>query len=102
MLKIFAVVLLATSMSAGSVYARVYGGIPMGRAHFPTCPAGLVKAMGVCRAADGSSMSPTVSKRPILPHLRRGLQGAGSRICEPTPQHLAVACCANSSVTLFG
>jgi hypothetical protein len=43
MLKIFAVVLLATSMSAGSVYARVYGGIPMGRGHFPTAPRALSK-----------------------------------------------------------
>jgi hypothetical protein len=53
MLKRFAVVLLACT-SAGSVDARSAGGVSLAHALFPTCPEGLVKAICVCRAADGS------------------------------------------------
>jgi hypothetical protein len=53
MLKRFAVVLLAC-MSAGSVDARISGGSSLAHGYFPTCPAGRVKAIWVCRAADGS------------------------------------------------
>jgi hypothetical protein len=43
MLKKFAVVLLATSMSAGSVDARLLGSTSLTHAHFPTCPRVLSK-----------------------------------------------------------
>jgi hypothetical protein len=58
MLKRFAVVLLVSislaSISAGSAQARISGMSSLSQTHFPTCPAGLVKAICVCRAADGS------------------------------------------------
>ena len=52
MLK-FAPALLAITLSAGSVHAMTRSH-SLSFAHFPTCSEGLVKAICVCRAADGS------------------------------------------------
>jgi len=55
MLKKFTAVLLVISMSVGIAHARILGSSSLTHAHFPTCSEGLVKAICVCRAADGSS-----------------------------------------------
>src|SRR5215831_15037050 len=55
MLTKFAAALLAIILSAGSVHAMARArSHSLSFAHFPTCTEGLVKAICVCRAADGS------------------------------------------------
>jgi hypothetical protein len=55
MLMKFAPALLAIALSAGSVHAMTpHRSHSLSFAHFPTCSEGLVKAICVCRAADGS------------------------------------------------
>jgi hypothetical protein len=53
MLMKFATVLFAISMSIGLAHARM-GSSSLTHAHFDTCSEGMVKAMCVCRAGDGS------------------------------------------------
>ena len=55
MLKKFAAMLFAISIFVGSAHARMLGSSSLTHAHFPTCSEGLVKAICVCRAADGSA-----------------------------------------------
>ena len=51
----FAPTLLAIALSAGSVHAMTpHRSHSLSFAHFPTCSGGLVKAICVCRAEDGS------------------------------------------------
>jgi hypothetical protein len=52
MLRRFAIVLFAFSMSAGSVHAMTGRSNSLSHKHFPTCSDGLVKAICVCRAGD--------------------------------------------------
>jgi hypothetical protein len=55
MLTKFAAVLLAITLSAGSVHATAQArSHSLSFAHFPTCSGGLIKAICVCRATDGS------------------------------------------------
>jgi hypothetical protein len=54
MLTKFAAALLAITLSAGSVHAMTPPRHSLSFAHFPTCSGGLVKAICVCRATDGS------------------------------------------------
>ena len=54
MLAKFAAALLAIALSAGPVHALTGRSHSLSFAHFPTCSEGLVKAICVCRATDGS------------------------------------------------
>jgi hypothetical protein len=54
MLTKFAAALLAITLCTGSAHAVTHRSHSLSFAHFPTCSDGLVKAMCVCRAGDGS------------------------------------------------
>jgi hypothetical protein len=53
MSKTLAVVVFALSIAAGSAEAMTTHSHSLSYKHFPTCAAGLVKAMCVCRATNG-------------------------------------------------